>query len=538
MSRFNQTSVGSPMKTTNLAGGDAYSTSPELELVSILLTSFGEDSFYRDATDTFKRLRDLIALCDKTFVAKAIVYARKEFGMRSISHVAAAELARYMGGNPLGKDFYNAVINRPDDMTEIIAYYLANCATKKNGTLTNAMKHGFAMAFNRYDAYSLAKYRGANKDVKLVDVVNMVHPIPSERNAEAIASLMTGDLKSFDTWESKLSNAGQVAESEGEKAELKKDAWATLVRSKKIKHMALLKNLRNIIEQAPEVVNEACALLTDEYQIKKSLVFPFRYLTAYEQISKLAPSDAMRAVLKALNKALDISCANVPKFDGSTLVVLDVSLSMKEPCNYKSEMSPAKMGAVFAALLAKRNDCDFLTFDNEARYVHLNSLDSTMTIVNSIAFNGGGTKFYTIFQKANKRYDRVVILSDMQGWGDSQLGSTYTAYKNRYAANPLIYSFDLKNYGTMKFPESRVLALAGFSDKIFDIMKHVESDKKALINTIKAYSFAAVKAEAEAVKPAKTSSAPKKAVKVKQKAKPAAKKAVAKPTKKKAAKRK
>ena len=75
MSRFNQTSVGfaSP-KTTNLAGGDAYATSPELELVSILLTSFGEDSFYRHADETFNRLKYLIARCDKDFVAKACVY--------------------------------------------------------------------------------------------------------------------------------------------------------------------------------------------------------------------------------------------------------------------------------------------------------------------------------------------------------------------------------------------------------------------------------------------------------------------------------
>ncbi len=539
MSRFNQVAVGSLMKTTNIAGGEAYAQSPELELLSILLTSFGEDSFYRDAKDTFARLRQLIGQCDKEFVAKACVYARKEFGMRSITHVCAAELARHLSGKAYAKDFYNAVINRPDDMTEIVAYYFANCADKntkslrKHATITKAMKGGFAMAFNRFDGYSLAKYRGDGKDVKLIDVVNMSHPIPTERNAAAIKQLVEGDLKSFNTWESKLSAAGQVAENEDEKADLKKDAWVNLVRGKKIKHMALLKNLRNIIEQAPEVVDEACALLTDEYQIKKSLVFPFRYLTAYIQIAKLTPSNSMRAVLKALNKALDISCANVPKFEGETLIVLDTSGSMTEPCNYKSEMTPAQMGAVFAAILAKSNDCDFMTFDKTARYVHLNALDSTITMINSIKYNGTDTCFETIFATANKRYDRVIIFSDQQGWNDSDLNRTYSAYKKRYDANPLLYTWDLKNYGTMKFPESRVLALAGFSDKVFDIMKYVEKDKRALVNAINAYSFASAANEARSAKTAKAASVKKKVHKVKEK--PVAKKTAAK---KKVAKRK
>jgi hypothetical protein len=37
----------------------------------------------------------------------------------------------------------------------------------------------------------------------------------------------------------------------------------------------------------------------------------------------------------------------------------------------------------------------------------------------------------------------------------------------------------------MQFPEQNVFAIAGFSEKIFDIMKLMEVDKKALINTIK-----------------------------------------------------
>ena len=58
MAKFNKKSPGA--KTTNLAGGDAYSQNPKLELASILLTSFVIDQFYRTADDTIERVKALI----------------------------------------------------------------------------------------------------------------------------------------------------------------------------------------------------------------------------------------------------------------------------------------------------------------------------------------------------------------------------------------------------------------------------------------------------------------------------------------------
>ena len=52
-------------------------------------------------------------------------------------------------------------------------------------------------------------------------MVNIIHPIPNEKNADALAKLVKGELKSVDTWESKLTKAGQEAETEEQKDELK-----------------------------------------------------------------------------------------------------------------------------------------------------------------------------------------------------------------------------------------------------------------------------------------------------------------------------
>ncbi len=485
MARFNTSATITMPDTVNLAGGQAYSESSELELTSLVLTSFLKDQYYRELNEIFKRVKELINECDKLFVAKLAVYARNEFGMRTISHVLASEIANDISKTNWAKYFYYSIIHRPDDMTEIIAYHFSN-----KRKLTNAMRKGFKLAFNKFDNYQLAKYKNSNKKIKLIDVVNLVHPKPIERNCDAIKALVNNNLKAFGTWEVELSEAGQ-----GDDIEIitenKKQVWINLIKSKKIGYFALLRNLRNIINQAPEIIPEALEILTNRELIKNSLVFPFRYLLCFKEIIKIKNPSIVRDVLTALNKAVDISLDNVPKFDGSTLVALDVSDSMT--CKIReSGATPAEIGSLFASVLIKNNNADLVCFDDTANYFNVNINDSTLTITSLIKekFMGGGTNFHEIFRILNKAYDRIIILSDMQGWEEYYCPTKeFKLYKEQYNCNPYLYSFDLAGYGTLQFPEDNVFCLAGFSDRVFDVMKILESDKNALINTIKNYKF-------------------------------------------------
>lgn len=476
MGKFNAVKQPKSTKTINLAGGEAYSQTAELEIVSILLTSFVQDQFYKNAGDTMKKLAELLSKVDPKFAAKAAIYARNEFGMRSITHVLAVEIAKHISGKEWGKKFFTEIIRRPDDMTEIVAYYFGK---NKGKALPNSLKKGFAKAFDKFDGYQLAKYRGDGKDVSLVDVVNLVHPKANEKNSKALDELINGTLKSTETWEAKLSGAGQKATGEEDKMTLKADAWKELIESRKLPYFALLRNVRNIIEQAPEMVDKACDMLTDEKLISKSLVLPFRFITAVQEIEKLAQSKGAKKVLVALNKAVDISCNNVPKFEGETLVVLDVSGSMKG--------RPGEIGSLFSAILVKSNFADFLTFDGSARYVKLNPANGTLSVARSIPFPGGSTDFKPIFRTANKAYDRIIILSDMQNNAIGNGNDSLNQYKLRYNCDPYVYSFDLAGHGSLQFPENKVFFIAGFSDKVFDIMSLLEQDKKALVNKIKNY---------------------------------------------------
>ena len=484
MSRFN-TAV-SAATTPNFAGGEAYAQTPELEFVSILLTSFMKDQYYRKADDSINRIKELIKTVDPLFAAKAALYARNEFGMRSVSHVVAGELAGYRNAD-WTKRFYDKIVHRPDDMTEIMSYIYAS--GKKE---TNPIRKGFGAAFQRLDEYQLAKYKGEGKEFSLIDLVNMVHP----KATPAITALMKGTLKTPETWETKLSQAGKSEDVE----EAKTEAWRELVLSKKIGYFALLRNLRNIHETGDEkLIAAACALLQNEKMIKKSLVLPFRFYTAYFEIRELQGSGK---ILKAISDALDISLSNIPVFPGKSLVVVDHSGSMESQAK-DAKYTNFQIGALLGAALAKVQDADFMYFGDMAKFYSVNPVDSTLSIVevmdklndqsggwygsnDKTGTNvGHGTNFNAVFQEASKAYDRIFIFSDMQGWvGHSPAQHAFNEYKSRTGAHPSLYSFDLSGYGTMQFPEPQVYAIAGFSEKIFDIVKLLEQDKNALINKI------------------------------------------------------
>jgi hypothetical protein len=458
--------------TTNLAGGRAFTQSPKDELVSILLTATLGDQFYRSGDATALRVKELVAATDdKAFVAKAAVYARTQAGMRSVSHLVAAELARGVKGAPWTKRFYDRVVHRPDDVLEILACYLASYARP----IPNALKKGLGAALARFDEYQLAKYRHDSAELKLVDAVNLLHP----PHSEPLRKLVRGDLAPAETWETKLTQAGTRGESDEEVAELKSAAWDELFASRKLGYFALLRNLRNILEQAPQCVNAALAMLVDERLIARSLVLPFRYLTALEavQSSKLPRAGD---VLAALSEAADKSLANVPSFEGRTLIALDGSGSMNG--------RPLAIGSLFAAVLAKANaGATVMVFSNDADFVALNRRDSTLTLTREIARHapGGGTNFHAIFQRTTGAYDRIVILSDMQGWIKHHAPTdTFAAYKQRTNCDPRVFSFDLAGYGTLQFPERNVFGLAGFSDKALQTMRFLEEDKGALIRQI------------------------------------------------------
>lgn len=516
MARFNAIKT-STSKTENLAGGQAYLMSHEAELVNILLTCFLEDQFYRSDEDTMKRIVKLLISANPEFVAKAAIYARREFGLRSVTHFIAAEMVAAASGKAWGAKFYDRVVRRPDDMLEIMAAYKAIGGQNP----TNAMKKGFAKAFDRFDSYQLAKYRGASRAIKLLDVVNLVRPKPTAKNAEALKALMADELRNTKTWEAMLTKAGQSAENEVQKTAMNAEAWRSLLSEGRLGYLALLRNLRNILMADVKLVPRVIEALTNEAAIRGSLVMPFQIFTAYKMVKKFLLAsqrgnfemrqmgnfkirkkgkvkrlNAWAILLDAIGKAMEISLSNVPKFDGKTLVVLDDSGSMTWQMrkNYSGRKC-IEIGALFAAVLVHANDADLMRFSDNASYVKVyvkRRNGNFVKLVQHLIQNAqsGGTNFHSIFECANQAYRRIIILSDMQGWiGSDAPNATFEAYRRTHQASPYVYSFDLAGYGTIQLPDNKTFLMAGFSDKIFDLMKHMETDRISLVKMIKSLSW-------------------------------------------------
>jgi len=487
--------------TRNIAGGEAFTVDPRYELAMAALTSFVKDAFYRTDKAMLTRLAELVNRVDPAFTARTAVYVRREANMRSISHVLAALLAGDPSrGTAWGRRFYDRVIVRVDDIAEILAAYAAINPTARREKpsqvrLTNAMKVGLRAALGRFDGYQLARYRGEGSEFPLVDIVNMLHPEPTERNREALSALVKDELRNRNTWEAKMSAVGQVAETEEDRDSRMSGEWRELIgltlRGEKggLGYFAALRNIRNIMEVAPAAIPDLITLLTHENLVRGSRVLPFRAITAYREIEKVpGDADIRGAVLEALSNAVDMLLVNIPRFSGATLIAVDRSGSMRG--------QPSEIAGVFAAALYKAqvetsDRVDMMVFGTTARYFSPNARQSTLTMAESIAaISMGGTDFKPIFRLASRAYDRIIILSDMQGWiGFDAPGRELAMYATRTGTRPKIYSFDLSGLGTVQFPARDIFLLAGWSDRTLDVMGKLEQDPDALITEIEKVSL-------------------------------------------------
>lgn len=499
----------------NYMGGKSFSQSAEEELVFSVLTSFIEDSYYESRDDRIKRISSLvkkIAEADPIFVAKLAIITRKEFHMRSAFHVLVSELAKYNKGNSIVKNTIKEGVERVDDLLEIISY--------SGKPIPNQIKKGVALALNKFNSYQLAKYKGEGKEYSLVDVFNMVHPKPSKENKTAFNKLINGELKLTGTWESKLTKVGQEAENETEKADMKSEVWKDLVLNEKIGYMALLRNLRNILKQSDErTLKKACKMIADRELVKKSKQLPFRFLSAYEAISGKEDGlifeeevGSSKMIKEAIKKALSYSVENIPLLNGKTVILTDNSGSMRgdsgggSPVSAMSHRKTSDIANLFAVLYWLRaNNTLVGVFGDTLITPKLDRekdiFENYKTIDYAGRIVGGGTEagIFTMFEKLieDKIFvDRVVIFSDSQvgnecQWYDTKgrqgndFNKLFQTYKSTINPKVNVYNVDLRGYGNSLFSDG-VFALAGWSDKIFELMQIIEK-KEGLVKWIESY---------------------------------------------------
>lgn len=310
---------------------------------TVLTCMLWEKQFYESGEYIADRIAGLVPRCDPNFVAALAIGARDDMKLRHAPLWIVREMVKHSTHKHLVAETLAHIIQRPDELSEFLALYWRNKYTDKiiyrSGSkmpwahdsfkesvyerryelektpIAAQVKKGLALAFTKFDAYQLDKYDRPG-EITLRDVLFLCHAKP--QNAEQAAmwkQLVDGTLAPANTWEHKVSVKGAD----------KKKEWSNLLKTGKIGALALLRNLRNMIQCDVDMELIREGLLN----MKTERVLPFRFITAARYAPQLEPELEI-AMFRCLKGQALIT--------GETDLLLDVSGSMVWNISDKSEL--------------------------------------------------------------------------------------------------------------------------------------------------------------------------------------------------------
>jgi 60 kDa SS-A/Ro ribonucleoprotein len=488
----------------NYEGAKAYAMTPEMELYAAVVTAGLSDSFYEKKDNRLDRIRQLMAQNAPEYIARLAVYTRQQMHLRSVSMVLAVELAKINKGNDLVSKTVNGVVYRADEITELLAYYqMANARTgpKKLNKLSKQVQKGLATAFNKFDEYQFAKYN-RDAEIKLRDALFVVHPKARNEAQQTLFQKIAADSLAVPyTWETELSALGQIKfESPAKRSSAVTAKWEELIDSGKLGYMALMRNLRNILDANVSVmhVKKVCSYLADAEAVAKSKQLPFRFLSAYREIKELK-SDFVSQVLSALEVAVIYSIRNLKGFEDDTrvLIACDVSGSMQKPISPKSKVLLYDIGLVLGMLMQSK--CKRVVtgmFGDRWKIINMpsgNVLSNAYEFYRregEVGYSTNGYKVIDDLLYRKVKMDKILIFTDCQMWNSEGTMSTiehsWLAYK-AFAPDAVLYLFDLAGLGQtpLRLVKNDVFLIAGWSDKVFDVLHAIECGE-GVVEKIKA----------------------------------------------------
>jgi hypothetical protein len=329
-------------------GGAAQIIGPAAELNRALMCCMlWEDTFYESGVAIADRIAVLVPQIEPTVLRAMAMHARTAQKLRHAPLWVALAMCRAGGKHrAIVADVLDDIVQRPDEITEFLSLYWGGPSRsrgKVKAPLAAQVKKGLGRAFRKFNAYQLGKYKQDDKAIKLRDAMRLVRPRPTDaEQAETWKKFLHGELETPDTWEVALS-AGAGAKT----AEEKRERWERLLAERKLGALALLRNLRNMVEAnvpRPQIEAALAECRTDR-------VLPFRFLSAARAVPGLEP---------ALEPLMLRCTAELPKLAGHTVLLVDHSGSMIGPkVSAKSELT--RFDAACALAILARELCERIT---------------------------------------------------------------------------------------------------------------------------------------------------------------------------------
>lgn len=354
---------------------------------------------------------------DPEATLKEAVRLRNEENIRTtpqVIMVRAANHEKVRGTGLIGQ--YSAQIMKRTDEAALQLGYQIQVFGKP---IPNALKKSWKKFLEARSEYDLAKYRMESRRFKTVDVVNLV-----KAHSDEIDLLMKGNLKlsQEDTWEALISKEGST-----------KENWEKAIDL--MGHMALLRNLRNFHQNgvAPQLYLDKLVKTA-----KGGKQLPFRYYSAYQQLKSTGVSGN---VLDAVEKCLEISLGELPKFNGKVMSLCDNSGSAQGATT--SSMGTVKVSDIAnltAVLTGRVADDGYIgIFGDKLDVKPVRKTDSVfdqVTKADQIGQGIGGSTengIWLFFDKAIKQkeqWDHIFVYSDMQAGHGGLYGVNQNDYKD------------------------------------------------------------------------------------------------------------
>lgn len=375
---------------THEGGLSTAQLTPAQELRRTVMASMlFEDSFYESGASIADRIKELVKKVSFDDAASIAIDAREKMKLRHVPLLIVREMLRSHTGRKMG-DLVSRVIQRPDELGELLAMYWKD---GKDQPLTSQLKIGLARALKKFNEYQLAKWN-RDGEVKLRDVLFLSHAKPRDEKQAAIFKKITdGTLQPPDTWEVALSGGAN-----------KKETFERLISERKLGALALLRNLRGMIEAgvSEDIIRDGLA------NMKTDRVLPFRFISAARYAPRL--EDALeQAMFKCLTEQ--------PNLSGRTALLIDHSGSMGRPVSSKSEISRFDAAAALAMILRETSDrCRVFTFSNRCIEVAPRRgfalIQAVKSVVNPVqTFLGKAVRHvYSEFPEC----DRIIVITDEQ----------------------------------------------------------------------------------------------------------------------------
>jgi hypothetical protein len=512
--------------TLTAEGGAGFSRDHKSELFLLAVTNMvGEETFYERSRDRDRRFAALVADVareDPAWIARFVPFLRDQMQLRSASVVMAAEFARARttkseasgegdgatasgaatptapAAGPTTRSVVASALARADEPAEMLAYWHQTHGRR----MPQPVKRGIADAARRlYTERAALKYDGQSRVYRMGDVIDLVHPDPADDAQSALFRLLLDrrhEREGVEVDATRLPIVAARAELEAMPLDERRvlldapdvggrfrragvtwewlsgwlngpmdaKAWEAVIPA--MGYMALLRNLRNFDDASVSAATRdaVVARLTDPDEVRRSRQLPLRFFAAWKSLATLqwGPS---------LERALELSLANVPGLPGKTLVLVDVSGSMAMAMSNRSAGQRWELAALFGAAVANRaENADVVAFQSTATQVKLKKGDSVLRAIERFKpLVGGGTETFRALRENFKKHDRVVILTDEQAFSDAAHG--------RVPAEEIeapIYTFNLAGYKAGHLPSGgrRRYTFGGLSDRGFAAIELLE----------------------------------------------------------------